>query len=219
MTRAKDKPKPRDKPYGFYVWTSQSSPLIDWIFHIGIGLVDGPHTTYEVIHLDWALDAPRDLRVGLIQGISESDGSVSIASQSVEFWVIPDWDFIIRLLATFGLRGFRNREAVSLVKSQAIESFKVPVFSEHLRTIRYQRLELMSTTPKLAKEERLSSEIRAEIARLDTDGHSVPKIVEAIARSHNTLISFEAAQRWALKNRNAAKDSEDEFRGDPNTLE
>lgn len=209
MSRAEDMPRPHGKPHGFYRWTSQSSPLIDWIFQVGIGLEDGQHTTYDVIHSDWAIDAPEDSRIGLIQGIAESDGSVNIAGQEVEFWVLPDWDFMIKLLATFGLRGFRNREAVSLAKSQAIASFKVPVFSEHLQTMRYQRLELMSTTQKLAREERLPHEIRVEIGRLDAIGHSVPKIVEEIARNHHLLVSFEAAQRWAMKNRNKHTNSEE----------
>jgi len=98
MERREDKPKPEDKPFGFFEWVSQSSPFIDWIFNVVIGLNDGQHTTYDLIHLDWAICSPADFRVGLIQGIAESDGSVSIASQSVEFWVIPDWDFMIRLL-------------------------------------------------------------------------------------------------------------------------
>ena len=135
----------------------------------------------------------------MIQGIAESDGSVSIASQTVEFWVIPDWDFIIKLLATFGLRAFRNREAVSLVKSQAIESFKVPVFAEHLRTARYERLEVLATTKKLEREERVPEEIRMAIMKLAREGRSVPKIVEQIARQKGLLVSFEAAQRWARK--------------------
>lgn len=199
MWRHKDKPKTENKPHGFFEWISQSSPFIDWIFNVGIGLNDGEHTTYDPIHLDWAFDSPADFRVGLIQGIAESDGSVSIASQTVEFWVIPDWDFMIRLLASFGLRAFRNREAVSLVKSQAIDSFKVPVFAPQLQTVRYQRLQLMATTRKLSRDQRLPEELRAEITRLATEGHSVPQIVELIAQTRGLLVSFEAAQRWAKK--------------------
>jgi len=163
MKRYKDKPKPKDKPHGFYQWVSQSSPLLDWIFQECLGLEDGQNTTYNLVAMEWALDAPLDFRVGLIQGIAESDGSVAVASQTVEFWVLPDWEFVIRLLATFGLRGFHNREAVSLVKTQAINSFSVPVFSEHLQTIRYQKLKLMATTKKLNREERLPEEVRSEI--------------------------------------------------------
>ncbi len=199
MERFEDLPKPEDKPYGFFHWASQSSPFIDWIFNVVIGLKDGEHTTYNPVHMDWAFDAPKDFRVGLIQGIAESDGSVNIASQAVEFWVIPDWDFMMKLLSSFGLQGFRSREAVSIVKSQAINSFQVPVFSEKLKTMRYQRLQLMATTPKLGKDERVPDSIRVEIAKLALAGYSIPKIVEEVARAQNLLVSFEAAQRWAKK--------------------
>ena len=206
MSRSVDRPKPEDKPHGFYEWVSQSSPFIDWIFSVIIGLKDGKTTTYDPVHLDWALNAPLDFRIGLIQGIAESDGSVSIASQIVEFWVIPDWDFMIKLLATFGLRGFRNREAVSLVKTQAIKSFGVPVFSEHLQTVRYQRLKLMATTRTLSRLERVPLEVRLQVERLSKDGLSAPRIVVEVARTSKLLISFEAAQRWSRKSQRESSD-------------
>ena len=118
MGRKKDQVQPPGKPNGFYEWASQSSPFVDWIYHVALGLAEGELTTYDPIHLDWAIDSPIEFRTGLIQGIAESDGSVSIASQAVEFWVIPNWDFLMRLLATFGLHGFRNREAFRLVEQE-----------------------------------------------------------------------------------------------------
>lgn len=124
---------------------------------------------------------------------------MSVASQTVEFWVIPDWDFMIRLLASFSLSGFRNREAVSMVKSQAVNSFKIPVFAPHLRTVRYSLHELMATTPRLEKKDRLPPDVRSEITRLAGEGMSVPKIVVEIARTKKLLVSLEAAQRWAKK--------------------
>jgi hypothetical protein len=199
MERRPDKPKPTNKPFGFYQWASQSSPLFDWIFNSCIGLKDGQNTTYDPINAEWVFDSPKEFRVGLIQGIAESDGSVNLSAQEVEFWVLPDWEFMIKLLSTFGLHAFRNREAVSLAKSQAIESFKVPVFAPHLRTARYRKLELMATTPKLERTDRIPLEIRATILRLAKEGYSVPKIIEVVATDHNLLLSFEAAQRWARK--------------------
>jgi len=199
MERKPDLPKPEIKPFGFYVWASQSSPLLDWIFNIVLGLEDGQHTTYDPIRMDWALEAPLDFRLGLLHGLAESDGSVSVASQTVEFWVIPDWDFMIRLLASFGLSGFRNREAVSMVKSQAVNSFKIPVFAPHLRTVRYSLHELMATTPRLEKKDRLPADVRSDIIRLAGEGMSIPKIVVEIARTKKLLVSFEAAQRWGKK--------------------
>ena len=199
MSRKRDQSLREGKPHGFYEWASQSSPLVDWIFHVALGMAEGELTTYDPIHLDWAIDSPVEFRTGLIQGIAESDGSVSIASQEVEFWIIPNWDFLIRLLATFGLRGFRNREAVTLSKSQAIAAYQVPVFARHLRTVRYQRLEKMATARRLAKWERLPLESRAAIRRLAAQGISIPSIIENLAASRGLLVSFEAAQRWALK--------------------
>jgi hypothetical protein len=199
MNRLVDVPKPDDKPFGFYQWVSQSSPFVDWIFNVILGLKDGQHTTYDEVRMDWALDAPLEFRRGLLHGIAESDGSVAVASQVVEFWVIPDWEFMIKLLATFGFKGFRNREAVSLVKSQAIGSFRIPVFAPHLRTVRYSLHELMATTRKLSKEERLPLDVRSEIIGLASQGWSVPRIVVEVAKTKKLLVSFEAAQRWAKK--------------------
>jgi len=199
MERKADLPKPEDKPFGFYVWTSQSSPLMDWIFNVVLGLNDGQHTTYDPIRMDWAFEAPLEFRLGLLHGIAESDGSVSVASQTVEFWVIPDWDFMIRFLASFGLNGFRNREAVSMVKSQAVRSFEIPVFAAHLRTVRFELHELMAKTPRLERKDRLPEDVRTEIMRLASEGVSIPRIVVQIARTNNLLVSFEAAQRWAKK--------------------
>jgi hypothetical protein len=199
MGRKKDQSQRPGNPNGFYEWASQSSPFIDWIYHVALGLAEGELTTYNPIHFDWAIDSPIEFRTGLIQGIAESDGSVSIASQSVEFWIIPNWDFLIKLLATFDLHGFRNREAVSLSKSQAIASFRVPVFSEHLQIVRYQRLKTLAMTRRLAKEERIPVEIREAVKRFAVEGYSIPSIVNKVVVSHGLLISFEAAQRWAGK--------------------
>lgn len=199
MHRAKDHPKPLHKPHEFFEWTSQASPLIDWIFNVALGLNDGDLTTYDAIQADWVLEAPREFRLGLVQGLAESDGSVSIASQEVEFWVDPHRSLLKRLLETFGLHGFNNRQAFTLSKTQAIKSFDVPVFSPVLQSVRYKRLELMASCKKLTKKERLSEEVRNEIMDLRRSGMSVPKIVETIASSRRLLVSFETAQRWARK--------------------
>lgn len=71
MERKPDIAKPENKPFGFYIWASQSSPLLDWIFNVVLGLDDGQHTTYDPIRMDWALEAPLDFRVGLLHGIAE----------------------------------------------------------------------------------------------------------------------------------------------------
>ena len=201
MHRIEDFHRPKNKPNGFYAWVSQASPLIDWIFNVALGLKDGELTTYDPIRADWMLLAPREFRVGLIQGIAESDGSVSIASQTVEFWVDPHRDLLEKLLALEGLKAFRSRQALAITKSQAIASFAVPIFNPTLRTVRYKRHELMATAQRLDREERVPEHLRKEIMTLRRQGLSVPTIVERLAEFRGVLVSFEAAQRWAKKAR------------------
>ena len=201
MHRTEDFPRPKNKPYGFYSWVSQASPLIDWIYNVALGLKDDELTTYDSVRADWMLLAPREFRVGLIQGIAESDGSVSIASQTIEFWVDPHRDLLKSILALEGLKSFKTREALTITKTQAIASFAVPIFNPTLRTIRYKRHELMATTRRLGKKDRLPEHLRKEIMDLSRQGLSVPTIVERLAEIKGVLISFEAAQRWAKKTR------------------
>lgn len=201
MHRIKDRVRSSNKPYGFFEWTSQSSPLIDWICNVALELRDDELTTYDPIHAGWVVDAPREFRVGLVQGLAESDGSPNIANQSVEFWIGPNWDWMKSLLASLGLRAFRCRDAVSIVKSQAVKAFTIPIFAGHLKTIRYSRLELLATSRRLRREERLPTELREQIMNLARSGFSVPKIVERTAQTAGILVSFEAAQRWANRGR------------------
>ncbi len=84
MCRSKDLARPNGKPHAFFQWTSQSSPLIDWLHNVALGLCEGEVTTYNPIRADWILTAPPEFRIGLVQGLSESDGSPNVAGQSME---------------------------------------------------------------------------------------------------------------------------------------
>jgi hypothetical protein len=201
MHRIQDHPRRNNKPNGFYDWVSQASPLIDWIYNVALGLKDDELTTYDSVRADWMLEAPREFRLGLIQGIAESDGSVSIASQTIEFWVEPHRDLLKRILAMEGLRAFNNRQALSITKTQAIASFRVPIFNPSLKTARYKRHEVMVSARRLEKKERIPENLRNKIMSLSQQGFSVPSIIEKLAETEKVLVSFEAGQRWAKKGR------------------
>lgn len=128
MHRVADQPRKRGKPYGFYERVSQASPLVDWIFNVVLGLEDGETTTYDAVRMPWVMESPDDFRRGLVQGIAESDGSVAIASQTVEFWIGPNWDFFRGVLSTFGVKSFQNREALSVTKLQIALLARIPPF-------------------------------------------------------------------------------------------
>jgi hypothetical protein len=198
MHRVADQPKPRTKPHGFYQWVSQASPLVDWVFNVCLGLKDGERTTYDPVDMDWAFDSPEEFRRGLVQGLAESDGSVNISSQMVEFWIGPNWEFVKRLLLTFGVRSFRSREALSVAKTQVTLLGRIPAFASHLRTVRFARFEKLVRARHVGHGKRIPSEIRTFIQGY-ADSRSVPQISEMILEKFGTVVGFETVQRWAKR--------------------
>jgi hypothetical protein len=198
MHRVSDQPKPGHKPYGFYQWVSQASPLVDWIFNVCLGLKDGERTTYDAVRMDWVLESPLDFRVGLVQGIAESDGSVSIASQTVEFWIGPNWDFFKGVLLTFGVKSFQNREALSVTKTQVVKLGSIPAFSPVLKTVRYLRFLKLVNAKHIQHGRRIPVEIRDFIME-NSARESVPRISEKVLDRFGVALSFESVQRWVEK--------------------
>ena len=198
MHKVKDQPRPTHKPHGFYEWVSQASPILDWIFNVVLGLKDQERTTYDAVRMNWAKDSPVDFRRGLIQGIAESDGSVSIASQTVEFWIGPNWDFFKEVLLTFGVRSFQNREALSVTKSEVAKLAAIPAFAPHLTTVRYLRFQKLAKAKHIGHGKRVPASIRQFIMR-NSEGLSVPQVSERVLDEFGVVLSFEAVQRWSRK--------------------
>lgn len=198
MHQVRDLRRPGHKPHGFYYWVSQASPLVDWIFNVVLGLGDDEHTTYDAVRMNWVTGSPAEFRRGLVQGIAESDGSVSIASQTVEFWIGPNWDFFKEVLLGFGVKSFQNREALSVTKSQVVKLGSIPAFSPILRTARYLRFEKLVNARHIGHGKRIPEDIRRFVID-NARGHSVPEVSERVLDRFGTVLSFEAVQRWARK--------------------
>ncbi len=195
MHRVADLRKPDSKPHGFYCWVSQASPLVDWIFGAVLGLKDGERTTYDAVRMDWVTKSSEDFRRGLVQGIAESDGSVNIASQTVEFWIGPNWDFFKAVLRTFGVASFRSREALSVTKTQVSKLGAIPAFSPLIETIRYSRFLKLVNARHIGHGKRIPPVIRGYImdnARVA----SVPELAEQILDKFGVIVNFESVQRW-----------------------
>ncbi|MDV3278420.1 MAG: hypothetical protein LYZ69_08160 [Nitrososphaerales archaeon] len=199
MERVSDRAPYGNKPRGFYVWRSQSTALVDWLYNVCLGLTDDELTTYDSVRMDWALRAPKGFRRGLVQGLAESDGSVSIASQTVEFWIGPNWDFVKRLLLTFGVSSFRNREALSVARRQVVNLYTIPAFSPLLRTARYERFVKLANAAHIQRGKRIPVEIRERISEARRGGLSIPKISERILDEFGIILTFEAVQRWSSR--------------------
>lgn len=199
MKRMDDQEAYGNKPHGFYVWESQSTTLVDWLFNVCLGLKDDELTTYNSVRMNWALATPKSFRQGLIQGMAESDGSVSIASQTVEFWIGPNWDFVRRLLLTFGVQSFRSRQALSITKGEIRHLLRVPPFAPHLRTLRFQRFEKLANAQHIPHGTRIPKGIRNAISSAVREGLSIPQISERIVDQYGIALTFEAVQRWAKR--------------------
>ena len=199
MHRIADLQKPAGKPNGFYCWVSEASPLIDWMFNVCLGLKDTERTTYDPVRMNWALNGPEDFRRGLLQGIAESDGSVSVASQTVELWVEPSRDFVARLLLTFDVRSFKNRQALSITKSQVKKAYDIPLFSSQVQSARFLKLQSLAQAKHIAHGKRLPPELRDFIADKARHGLSVPSISDMILHEFGIALSFESVQRWAKR--------------------
>jgi len=204
MNRGSDLP-PGDKPHGFYVWVSESSPFVDWLFNVCLGLVDGQLTTYDEIHADWALAGPTEFRLGLLHGLAESDGSVSLSSKTIELWIGPSWSFGKRLLSTFGLHSFQSREAISMTKDNARKAARLPIFSPHIKTVRYQKAEVLGSAKVFGKLDRYPASLRERIQALALVTDSLEEIVEIIVKETGFLVSYEATKRWVDKIRGKPK--------------
>ncbi|HZW85339.1 MAG TPA: hypothetical protein VFE91_05500 [Nitrososphaerales archaeon] len=161
-------------------------------------MVDGETTTYNRVRMDWALEGPEDFRRGLIQGIAESDASVNVSGQEVEFWIGPSWDLASGLLSSFGISSFRNREALAISKSQVKKAFMVPILAPHLQTYRYQKLSKLATAEHITRGTRLPQHLREEIRLGALRGLSVPAISELLVDKFGVILTFEAVQRWAM---------------------
>jgi hypothetical protein len=202
MQKAQDIEPYGIKPRGFFVWRSQSSALVDWMFNACLGLKDGELTTYTPVRMAWAVEGPVDFRRGLIQGLAESDGSVNLSGQEVELWIGPSWDFGRSLLESFGIRAFRSREALTISKSQVSKALGVPIFASHLHTVRCQRFEKLAKAKHVCRGKRLPAEVRYRIRSLAHGPDSVPTISERILDEFGVIPTYETVQRWVARERN-----------------
>jgi hypothetical protein len=141
---------------------------------------------------------PGDFRCGLVQGVAESDESVSVASQTVEFWVEPDWDFFGRLLQTLGVKPFENCQSPSVTNGEVIKVGRVPPFSPALQAFRYLRFHELLGARHIGHCKRITSEIRAFIMN-SSRGLSVPQVSERVVDRFGVVVSFEAVERWLRK--------------------
>lgn len=146
MGRKRDKPPSGAQlagkdPTPAFRWASERSPLVGWMFGVGLGLHWGETTTTHKLRMEWIFQTPESFRIRFVQGASDSDGTVKRAA--VEIISVPNSAFFAELLQTLGivtahvvfedgvpLRTSMNRKQAS----------RLPIFNELVGGYRYQRM-------------------------------------------------------------------------------
>ena len=129
-----------EHPSAAFRWTSERSPLLAWMFSVGLGLSWGETTTTHQLRMDWILDTPRLFRVRFVQGAADSDGCVK---HTVEIASVPNSQFFANVLQSLGITsahcGYEKGEPLRTVLSLK-QAASLPIFNEFVKSYRYQKL-------------------------------------------------------------------------------
>ncbi len=147
MERRIDKPptgatKTSQRPTPAYRWTSERSPLIAWMFSVGLGLNGDETTSNSQVRMDWIFNTPFDFRKRFVQALADSDGTVKL--YTVVITSTPNAEFLTKLFHSLGLKSARTKYENGKPLRTAInarEAAKLPVFSEFAKGYRYQKLQ------------------------------------------------------------------------------
>lgn len=147
MERRKDKPptgatKTSQQPTPAYRWASERSPLIAWMFSVGLGLNWDETTSNSQVRMDWVFNTPFDFRKRFVQALADSDGTVK--PYTVVITSTPNAEFLTKLFHSLGLESARTKYENGKPLRTAInarEAAKLPVFSEFAKGYRYQKLQ------------------------------------------------------------------------------
>ncbi len=115
--------KRRITGHGFHVWGSEKHPFLRWIRESGLGLEKKENKIQNPIDAEWALSAPRRLRIALVQGIADGDGYVSVNSQYTAISTKVNQPFFGRLLRSFDIASLETKKDVLIKQTESILRF------------------------------------------------------------------------------------------------
>jgi hypothetical protein len=128
-------------PSAAYRWTSRRSPLIAWMFNVGLGLEWDECTTLHGLKMEWIFSTPHSFRVRFAQGVADSDGSMK--PYEVVITSVPNADFLTRLLQSLGMTTAHtvyeeNKALRTMVNAR--QATKLPIFNEFIKSYRHKKL-------------------------------------------------------------------------------
>ncbi len=173
--------------YHAFVWLSQSSELLMWIFEKCLGLRTGETTTRDPIRANWLLSAPVEFELWFLQGLADSDGYVDLNKHEIGIVVEPNQFLLAKVL-----RKLQVRFRVSRIKNQSAfimsvrEGFRLPIFSPFSRTHKFE------LSKRLVEAQRYHGPwprwLRHDVDRLTSLGKPTGEVILAILDKHNIAI-------------------------------
>ncbi len=147
MNRKKDKlptgtTKWGRQPTAAYRWTSERSPMLAWMFSVGLGLNWNETTSNNQVEMDWIFNTPYNFRKRFVQALADSDGTVR--RYQVEITSVPNAEFVTKLLHSLGLKSAytrtENEKPLRTIVNNK-EASRLPIFNEFAKGYRYQKLQ------------------------------------------------------------------------------
>ena len=146
MERKKDKPPTGVQLLGVnptpaFRWTSERSPLLGWMFSVGLGLQWDETTTTDRLRMDWIFGAPKSFRTRFIQGSADSDGTTR--KYVTDIASVPNAEFFRDVLVSLGSKTARVAYENGVPLRTALstrEASKLPLFNELVRGYRYEKM-------------------------------------------------------------------------------
>ena len=189
MERRKDCPAGKLNPYPFYTWISQSSPLIQWIFEVCLGLDNDMLTTYDPIRSDWILSAPEIFRIRFIQGLADSDGFVDFTARQAGIITSPNTELIEKILNSLNIkttkRYFQSSKLWALMMKPN-DAYKLPIFNEYIKSYRYYEIESLCLAKRYNK---WPKEFKEKVIANIKQGYSGTELVRKILKEEGVLIT------------------------------
>lgn len=188
-----------------YKWISQSSPFFNWIYTVALGLKITENTTFHPIKAKWILNSPKNFIKRFLQGIFESDGSVSYEA-GITCACFPNNELIKSLLNYFDVKPYfvpikdGKWELLELGGVRQLKKLHNIIFVPELKTIKYQIIEKILNADKVnGTGGRLPSEIKNKIIDLIKRDYKIYKIIKRILLDNNFYVSRNTIEHYIGK--------------------
>jgi len=188
-----------------YKWVSQSSPFFNWIYTVALGLKITETTTFYPIKANWILNSPEKFVKRFLQGMFESDGSVSYES-GITCACFPNNYLMGNLLNSFGVNPYfipiKNGE-FKLLELGGIKQLKKlhnVIFVPELKTMKYKIVEKILNANKVNDTGgRLPLEIKGKIIDMIGRDYKTYKIIKRILLDDNFYVSRNTIEHYRRK--------------------